>query len=98
MPPRPIPMPTLKDLKRAVSGAAMVMPADLNKVVSRLRLKMPEGEVVEEGPELSGRWIYIFSIPIVTICAMILLMIMITILDIIFRWIPYAILRIPFPR
>jgi hypothetical protein len=96
MRPRPIRMPSLADLKKAVSGAAMIMPEDLNKEVSRLRF--PDGEVKQSGLELAGRWIYVFSIPIVTICAMILLMLMITILDFIFRWIPYAILRIPLPR
>jgi len=96
MPPRPIRMPSLKDLKKAVSGAAMILPEDLNAEVSRLRF--PDGEVEQSGIALAGRWIYVFSIPIVTICAMILLMLMITILDFIFRWIPYAILRIPLPR
>jgi len=96
MPPRPIRMPSLSDLKKAVSGAAMILPEDLNAEVSRLRF--PDGEVEQSGIALAGRWIYIFSIPIVTICAMILLMLMITILDFIFRWIPYAILRIPLPR
>jgi hypothetical protein len=96
MRPRPIRMPSLKDLKKAVSGAAMILPDDLNAEVSKLRF--PDGEVEQSGIALAGRWIYVFSIPIVTICAMILLMLMITILDFIFRWIPYAILRIPLPR
>lgn len=96
MRPRPIRMPSLKQLKKAVSGAAMILPDDLNAEVSRLRF--PDGEVKQSGIALAGRWIYVFSIPIVTICAMIVLMLMIYILDFIFRWIPYAILRIPLPR
>lgn len=36
-----------------------------------------------------------FSIPIITICAMILLMIVMNLLNLIFRWIPYAILVLP---
>jgi hypothetical protein len=96
MPPRPIPMPSLKDLKKAVSGAAMILPDDLNAEISKLRF--PDGKVEQSGLALAGRWIYVFSIPIVTVCAMILLMLMVTILHFIFRWIPYAILRIPLPR
>ncbi len=96
MPPRPIRMPTLRNLRKAVSGAAAILPEDLADEVARLRF--PDGEVKRSGPGVSGRWIYIFSIPIVTVCAMILLMLMINILNFIFRWIPYAILRIPFPR
>jgi hypothetical protein len=37
------------------------------------------------------------SIPIITICALILLMIIVTILDFIFRWIPYFIMCFPVP-
>jgi hypothetical protein len=96
MPSYPIKMPTLKDLKKAVSGPAMIMPSDLAKKVNKL--KFPDGEVEESGSGGEGRWIYMFSIPIVTICAMILLMLIINILNFVFRWIPYAILRIPFPK
>jgi hypothetical protein len=38
------------------------------------------------------------SIPIITICALILLMIIVSLLDLIFRWLPYFILCFPFPR
>jgi hypothetical protein len=37
------------------------------------------------------------SIPIITICAMILLMIIVSLFDIIFRWIPYFIICFPLP-
>jgi hypothetical protein len=37
------------------------------------------------------------SIPIITICALILLIIMVTLLDIIFRWLPYLIFCFPVP-
>ena len=37
------------------------------------------------------------SIPIITICALILLMIIVNLLDIIFRWIPYFIMCFPLP-
>lgn len=38
------------------------------------------------------------SIPIITICALILLMIIVNLLDIIFRWIPFFIMCFPLPR
>jgi hypothetical protein len=38
-----------------------------------------------------------FSIPIITICALILLMIIVNLLDMIFRWIPYFIVCFPLP-
>ncbi len=47
------------------------------------------------GPDLG--MICSLSIPIVTICALILLMIIVNLLDIIFRWIPYFIMCFPIP-
>jgi hypothetical protein len=38
------------------------------------------------------------SIPIITICALILLIIMVTLLDLIFRWLPWFIMCFPLPR
>jgi hypothetical protein len=38
------------------------------------------------------------SIPIITICALILLIIIVTLLDLIFRWIPWFILCFPVPN
>jgi len=38
------------------------------------------------------------SIPIITICALILLMIMVSLLDLIFRWLPYLIICFPVPK
>jgi hypothetical protein len=37
------------------------------------------------------------SIPIITLCALFLLMIMISLLDFIFRWMPYFIICFPVP-
>jgi hypothetical protein len=36
-----------------------------------------------------------FSIPVITLCAMILLMIMINLLNLVFRWLPWAFLALP---
>jgi hypothetical protein len=38
------------------------------------------------------------SIPIITICALILLMIFVSLFDLIFHWLPFFILCFPFPR
>jgi hypothetical protein len=38
------------------------------------------------------------SIPIITICALILLIIIVSLLDIIFHWLPYFMICFPFPR
>jgi hypothetical protein len=38
------------------------------------------------------------SIPIITICALLLLMIIVFLLDIIFRWVPFLIFCFPIPK
>ena len=38
------------------------------------------------------------SIPIITICALILLMIIVSLLDLVFRWLPYFVICFPLPR
>ncbi|HNO89219.1 MAG TPA: hypothetical protein PKI69_13185, partial [Rhodocyclaceae bacterium] len=40
-------------------------------------------------------WVFSLSIPIVTICAMIILMILINLLNLIFGWLPWALLALP---
>jgi hypothetical protein len=48
-------------------------------------------------PSLQVGMICSFSIPIITICALLLLMIIVNLLDIIFRWIPYFFICFPLP-
>jgi hypothetical protein len=60
-------------------------------------LDVPDtGPCKEDG--LSMGMICSLSIPIITICALILLMIMVSLLDIIFRWIPFFIMCLPLPK
>jgi hypothetical protein len=49
------------------------------------------------GPDASFGMICSLSIPIITLCALILLMIMVSLLDFIFRWLPYFIICFPLP-
>ncbi len=48
-------------------------------------------------PSLQAGMICSLSIPIITICALLLLMIIVSLLDIIFRWIPYFLICFPLP-
>lgn len=79
---------TLGDLVRSV------LPWPLHKdlpVPEKGPCKTSDGSGLELGMMCS------LSIPIITICALILLMIIVTLLDFIFRWIPYFILCFPVP-
>ena len=60
-------------------------------------LDVPDGgPCADDG--LSLGMICSLSIPIITICALILLMIMVNLLDIIFHWVPFFIMCLPFPK
>lgn len=101
--PSVIQMPGLKDLKRGLAkGANMIVPPDTFNVLKRLKPKKGASEEVigEESPTdgLGVQWIYTFSLPVITIVAMILLMIMVSLLNIVFYWLPWVYIRIPLPK
>jgi hypothetical protein len=70
-----------------------VLPFPLHK-----DLDLPDKGPCKDDAGLSLGMICSLSIPIITICALILLMIMVSLLDIVFRWMPYFILCLPFPK
>jgi hypothetical protein len=64
-------------------------------------LSVPDGGPCTEQPnrpDLSLGMICSLSIPIITICALLLLMIIVSLLDIIFKWIPFFIICFPLPK
>jgi hypothetical protein len=101
--PSLIQMPSLSDLRRGLArGASMIMPADTFNLLSALKLKegASSDAVPEEppGPGLGIQWICSFSLPVITLVAMILLMIMISLLNIVFFWMPWVRICLPFPK
>ena len=101
--PSVIQMPSLADLKRGLAkGAALITPSDTFDLLNQLKLDqgagpdaLPEGE---PGPGLGLQWICSFSLPVITLVAMILLMIMISLLNILFFWLPWVRICLPFPK
>jgi hypothetical protein len=71
-----------------------VLPWPFHKSLS---VGAPEIGPCKSGPEALGM-ICTLSIPIITICALILLFIIVLLLDIIFKWIPFFIMCFPLPR
>jgi hypothetical protein len=59
-------------------------------------LPVPDGGPCKSGSTQFGM-ICSLSIPIITMCALILLMIIVSVLDFMFRWIPYFIVCFPLP-
>lgn len=99
--PSLIQVPGLKDLRRGLAkGASMITPGDTFSLINSLNLKKGASEdVVGDRPTAPGgiQWICSFSLPVVTLVAMILLMIMISLLNIVFWWLPWVRICLPFP-
>ncbi len=91
-----IQMPKFSDLKRGLMNAHFLTPDDLAQKILSLRIGKPLEVSKGSGPGFNLCWMFSFSIPAITICAMILLMIIISILNIIFFWIPYIFITLPF--
>jgi len=101
--PALIQMPSLGDLRRGLAkGAAMITPADTFDLMNKLKLsKGASADAVPEdtsGDGLGIQWICSFSLPVITLVAMILLMIMISLLNILFFWMPWVRICLPFPK
>ncbi|HWV14431.1 MAG TPA: hypothetical protein VN030_03285 [Cellvibrio sp.] len=99
--PSLIQMPSLSDLKAGLAkGVSMITPPDTFGLMNALNLKKGASEdVLPSGAPVSVgiQWICSFSLPVITLVAMILLMIMISLLNIVFFWLPFVRICLPFP-
>jgi hypothetical protein len=101
--PALIQMPTLADLKRGLAkGVSILTPGDTFDLMNSLKLgkgATPDAVPDEEpGPGLGLQWICSFSLPVITLVAMILLMIMVVMLNLVFFWLPFVRICLPFPK
>jgi hypothetical protein len=83
----------LKSLKPNVS---FVLPPKLQNLLGGSPKDMMEGKLDDYGPSLG--WICSFSIPIITLCAFIVLNIFLSLFDLFFRWMLFIKICIPFPK
>ena len=95
--PTSIQLPELDDVKRGLAkGVTFITPSSLANQMEKIK---PDLDFKKQGKgNLLGFCANLtisFSIPVITICAMILLMIIINLLNIFLRWIPWAILKLP---
>jgi len=98
-PPVPIILPDLTPdfFKKARPSVAFSVPAKLANVLNQDPKKFLDG-TAGQGSGFTLDWICGFNIPIITICAFIVLNIMLSLLNIIFFWLPFVKICIPFPR
>lgn len=85
---------SLRDLKKSVG---IVMSAAMRKKTeAAATMDIAEGKT-NPTSGIGFGWITIWSIPIITICAIVLLMIIATLLHLVFWWLPFLKITIPIP-
>jgi hypothetical protein len=102
-PPVQVPLPNLFNrdtLRNLKPNVAFSMPEQMFNFLNNLN---PEAALAGEAnrPDSGGlgiEWICSFSIPIITICAFILLYIILQLLNIVFWWLPFVRICLPFPK
>lgn len=95
-----LPDPTdLGFLKKLKPNVAFSMPESLfNFIRDNDAASMLDGDVQHGGIEVGLDWICGFNIPIITFCAFVVLNIILQLLNIVFWWLPFVKICIPFPR
>jgi len=84
-------------LKQARPNVAFTVPAKLANVLNQDPKKFLEGNA-GQGSSFTLDWICGFNLPIITICAFIVLNIFLSLLNLVFFWLPYVKICVPFPR
>ena len=100
VPPVMLPDPTdpnfLKSLKNK-PNSSFAVPAGLMNAMQGASLSGLSSGSAGGGSALDLNWICGFSIPLITICAFFVLNIFLTLLNIVFFWLPFIKICIPFP-
>lgn len=99
--PRVIDMPDPFDrgvLRKLKPNIGFAMPGRLGNLMSPSNIdKLKNGDKPSEGG-FDIDWICGFNIPIITLCALIVLMIFLQLMNIIFWWLPFIKICLPIPR
>lgn len=91
-----ITLPDLSQLKKVKPNVSFEMPPAIANLLKGDMKKLAEGEGSTSGLELG--WLCSFSIPIITLCAFIVLNIFLSLFDLIFRWMLFLKICIPIPK
>jgi len=100
-PPVQVTLPDATDrnlLKSLKPNVAFVVPAALNNLLGNNKADDLVKGSGNASPSPDLQWICSFSIPIITICAFIVLNIFLSLFDLIFRWMLFIKICIPFPK
>jgi len=91
-----LPDPTPALLKSLKPNVSFAVPASLQGLLMGNPKDLMDGK--KGGSTLTVGWICSFSLPIITLCAFIVLNIFLTLFDLIFNWMFYIKVCIPFPK
>jgi hypothetical protein len=97
--PATVALPDLFDrnvLKSLRPNVAFTLPPKLARLLQGEPKKLMEGSGSADGWSIG--WICSFSIPIITLCAFIVLNVFLSLLNLIFFWLPFLKICIPIPR
>lgn len=92
-----LPEATPESLAKLKPNVAFLVPASLQSVMAGLKVKKPL-DVQKGDVSLSMDWLCGFNIPIITLCAFIVLSIFLSLLNLIFWWLPLVKICIPIPK
>ncbi|WP_246265676.1 hypothetical protein [Aromatoleum diolicum] len=93
--PTTVVLPSLDDFKRgAARGVAMLAPKSLADVLRKIA---PGIDMKGDGPgnRCGACWSFSFSLPAITLCAMLMLMVVINMLNLFLGWLPWVFLALP---
>ena len=91
-----LPDPTPELLKSLKPNVSFVVPPSLQGLLMGNPKDLLDGK--KGGSALTVGWICSFSLPIITLCAFIVLNIFLTLFDLFFNWMFYIKVCIPFPK
>ncbi len=90
-----IALPDMSQLKKIKPNVSFDVPPSIAAVLGANMKNLAKGEPGGEGPAIA--WLCSFSIPIITLCAFIVLHIFLALLDFIFRWMLWIKVCVPIP-
>lgn len=94
-----IALPGLKNIRRMKPNVSFQLPPELANLLQGDMKRLKDGEKAGgPQPELDIYWLCSFSIPIITLCAFIVLNIFLSLFDLIFSWLAFIKICIPIPR
>jgi hypothetical protein len=93
----PLPDLTRDTLKALKPNVAFVVPPSIANLLNSDPKKLSDGEGEEPNP-MGIQWICSFSLPIITICAFIVLNIFLGLFDLFLKWMMFIKICVPFPK